>query len=81
MAEAREFRWGAQILPDPDITMTPEEVRDYYSAAYPQLTTAAVQIHGETDGTQNVTFAAPAKASAAKPKQTVEFVQNQGKRG
>lgn len=80
MAE-RVFRWGAQELPDPDSDMTPEEVRDYYSAAYPQLTTAAIKISGGDDG--QITFQEPAKpaATAKSGKQTVEFVGNQGKRG
>lgn len=77
MPSGRVFRWGAQELPDPDPTMSPEEVRDYYSSVYPQLTTAAVEIK-EADG-QEVTFAQPAKPASAK--QTVNFVQNQGKRG
>jgi len=86
MARLREFRWGAQILPDPDPDMTPEEVRDYYAAVYPELTTAVVQSEEGADG--QVTFAkpegraqAPVRATAGAGKAVHTFKQSQGARG
>ncbi|CAD6559269.1 PRTRC system protein C [Paraburkholderia sabiae] len=39
---AREFSYNGVALPDPGPTFSPEEVRDLYSAQYPELTTASV---------------------------------------
>jgi PRTRC genetic system protein C len=38
----REFVYNGVILPDPGPSLRPDEVRDLYSAQYPELTTAAV---------------------------------------
>ncbi len=40
---AREFNYNGLMLPDPGPTMTPEMVRDVYSAAYPEITSAAIE--------------------------------------
>jgi PRTRC genetic system protein C len=84
MASPRSFRWGTQTLPDPDPSMTPEQVRDYYSQfpGYEKLTTAAVEVGKEESGVQTLAFAEPkAQLPARAGKQTVTFVENQGKRG
>ncbi len=39
---ARVFEYGGMALPDPGAGMTPAQVRDTYSAAYPELATAEV---------------------------------------
>lgn len=39
----REFLYNGIALPDPLSTMTPEGVRDMYSAAYPEITSAAIE--------------------------------------
>jgi PRTRC genetic system protein C len=39
---AREFAYNGMNLMDPGPTFSPEEVRDLYSAQYPELTTAAI---------------------------------------
>jgi PRTRC genetic system protein C len=41
-AAVREFIYNGMNLPDPGVTFSPDEVRDLYSAQYPELTTAAV---------------------------------------
>jgi PRTRC genetic system protein C len=38
----REFVYNGVNLADPGTTFTPDEVRDLYSAQYPELTTAAI---------------------------------------
>jgi len=38
----REFAYNGMNLMDPGPTFSPEEVRDLYSAQYPELTTAAI---------------------------------------
>jgi PRTRC genetic system protein C len=83
---AREFRWNGQRLADPDPSMTPEQVRDLYAQmpGYEALTTAAVQVEGEKDGTQIFALAKPqaqAGAVARSTKQNVNFVNSQGARG
>ncbi len=40
---AREFHYNGLSLPDPGAQHTPEQVRDMYSAAYPEITTAAIE--------------------------------------
>lgn len=40
---AREFHYNGLSLPDPGAHHTPEQVRDMYSAAYPEITTAAIE--------------------------------------
>jgi len=39
---ARDFEFNGIRLPDPDPTMSPEQVRDLYAATYPDLTTASI---------------------------------------
>ncbi|MEM5440540.1 PRTRC system protein C [Paraburkholderia phymatum] len=41
-AVTREFAYNGMNLPDPGVTFTPDQVRDLYTAQYPELTTAAV---------------------------------------
>jgi PRTRC genetic system protein C len=38
----REFTYNGMNLLDPGPTYSPDEVRDVYSAQYPELTTAAI---------------------------------------
>lgn len=40
---AREFHYNGLSLPDPGMQHTPEQVRDIYSAAYPEITSAAIE--------------------------------------
>lgn len=39
----RAFTLNGLDLPDPAPTMTPDEVRELYSATYPELTTATIE--------------------------------------
>lgn len=39
----REFTYNGLTLPDPGPNMTPEMVRDMFSAAYPEITSAAIE--------------------------------------
>ena len=46
-----DFLHGTGRLPDPDTTMTPEQVKTVYSAAYPELTNAELTgptVNGDT---------------------------------
>jgi PRTRC genetic system protein C len=50
-ALSRSFTYNGVKLPDPDPTMTPEEVKTIYSHQYPELATAAItgpEATGET---------------------------------
>lgn len=40
----RVFKHGSKTLKDPDKSMSPVEVKKFYSGTYPELTTASV--HG-----------------------------------
>jgi PRTRC genetic system protein C len=49
-AVQREFTYNGVTLADPGPTFSPDEVRDLYTAQYPELTTATVdgpEIDGE----------------------------------
>ena len=39
----REFAYQGVSLPDINPTWTPEQIRDLYSATYPEITTAAIE--------------------------------------
>lgn len=39
----REFSYNGLTLADPGAQMSPEQVRDVYSAAYPEITSAAIE--------------------------------------
>ena len=39
----RQFSYGGRVLPDPDASMTPDEVRVFYSAIHADLLNAAVE--------------------------------------
>lgn len=39
----REFTYNGMKLPDPNPTLSLEQVREIYSPAYPELTTAAIE--------------------------------------
>ncbi len=39
----RVFKHGSAELPDPNSTLTPEDVRDVHSIQYPELATAALE--------------------------------------
>ena len=55
-AITRTFLYGGRTLPDPDSSMSPEEVKAFYSAIHADLTNAAVE-GGEFEGdTQVFTF-------------------------
>jgi PRTRC genetic system protein C len=49
----RVFEYGGMELPDPGAGMTPSQVRDTFSAAYPELATAEV-VGPETRGNKLV---------------------------
>jgi PRTRC genetic system protein C len=53
---ARSFRYFGLILPDPASELDIESVRSFYSATYPELTTAAVTGPEIVDGTLVYTF-------------------------
>ncbi|MGM9779253.1 MAG: PRTRC system protein C [Prevotella sp.] len=40
----RVFKFGSRELEDPNKNMTPDEVMQFYSATYPELTTS--NVHG-----------------------------------
>ncbi len=39
---SREFSYNGVKLPDPNPTMAPEEVRQFYATQYPDITTASI---------------------------------------
>jgi PRTRC genetic system protein C len=40
---SRSFSYSGMSLPDPGTSLTLEEVRDTYSAAYPELVSASIE--------------------------------------
>ena len=42
-AAVRAFTFNGVELPDPGSTMSTDDVRDLYSATYPELTTATIE--------------------------------------
>lgn len=40
----RIFKYNGQELSDPEVSLTPEEVMEFYSGIYPDLTTS--NVHG-----------------------------------
>ncbi|WP_416046885.1 PRTRC system protein C [Cupriavidus basilensis] len=63
----REFIYNGMTLPDPGPTFSADQVRDMYTAQYPELTTAAVDGPVHQGDTARYTFvrAAGAKGSRA----------------
>lgn len=45
----REFEFNKEILPDPDPTMTPEQVISFYSSKYPELITGSISKTKDTE--------------------------------
>jgi PRTRC genetic system protein C len=39
----RSFAYNGIALPDPGSELSPEQVRDVYSATYPEITTASIE--------------------------------------
>jgi len=39
----RIFKYGSLELQDPDPSMTPEQVREFYSSVYPELTQSVIE--------------------------------------
>jgi PRTRC genetic system protein C len=52
----REFVYGSQVLPDPDPSLSVEQVRDALTAAYPEIATAALAGPEVTDTAVRYTF-------------------------
>lgn len=48
-ALVRVFLYNSRQLPDPDSSLTPAQVKDFYTAIHPELVNAAVE-GGEFDG-------------------------------
>lgn len=49
----REFKFGSRVLSDPNKSMSPEDVMQFYSGTYPELTTSTC--HGpKIDGDKAV---------------------------
>ncbi len=46
----RTFNYNGCLLADPDPQLSPERVKDFYSTAYPELTTAIVEAPIEING-------------------------------
>ncbi|HBD39793.1 MAG TPA: PRTRC system protein C, partial [Cupriavidus sp.] len=52
----RQFSYNGMTFMDPGAAFTPDQVRDVYSAQYPELTTAAVDGPEVKDGVARFTF-------------------------
>ncbi|SDD58330.1 PRTRC system protein C [Cupriavidus sp. YR651] len=61
----RQFCYNGMTFVDPGPSFTPEQVRDIYSAQYPELTTAAVDGPEVKDETARFTFVRAAGAKGA----------------
>ncbi|CAG9186063.1 PRTRC system protein C [Cupriavidus pampae] len=58
----RQFSYNGMTFMDPGAAFTPDQVRDVYSAQYPELTTAAVDGPEVKDGVARFTFVRAAGA-------------------
>ena len=61
----REFTYNGMTLPDPGSAFTPDQVRDIFSAQYPELTTAAVDGPEHSGGVSRYKFVRAAGAKGA----------------
>ncbi|ABL01410.1 PRTRC system protein C [Pelobacter propionicus] len=52
----RTFKYNGATLRDPDPKQTPEQVKEFYSMAYPELTTAVVEGPEENNGQLQYSF-------------------------
>ena len=52
----RTFSYSGLQLPDPDNRLTPEQVRDFYATAYPEITTASIEGPEASDGALKYKF-------------------------
>ena len=52
----RTYAYNGVTLAVPDTSLTPEAVRDLYTAVYPELTTAEIDLGPVENGKQVVTF-------------------------
>ena len=48
-AVTRQFLYGGRALPDPNPSMSPEEVKGFYAGVHPELLNASIE-GGEFDG-------------------------------
>ncbi|MBK6616370.1 PRTRC system protein C [Ottowia sp.] len=55
-ALTRKFTYNGMELPDPGSTMTPMQVRDLFSATYPELCSAAIDGPKVTGGVAAFSF-------------------------
>jgi len=55
-ALTRTFSYGGMALPDPGSALSLEEVRDVYSAAYPELISASIEGPEQVGNTLTFTF-------------------------
>ena len=39
----REFKYSGVTLPDPGSALSPEQIRDLYSATYPEIVSATIE--------------------------------------
>ena len=51
----RRYRYNGVTLPDV-VGMSPKEIRDLYSAQYPELVSAEIDTGEIVDGVQEITF-------------------------
>lgn len=52
----RVFSYSGLRLADPDERLTPEQVRDFYSTSYPEITTASIEGPEAVDGVLKFKF-------------------------
>lgn len=52
----RVFNYGSMALKDPDPKMTPEEVKEFYSSVYPELTQSVIEGPEYGEGTITYSF-------------------------
>jgi PRTRC genetic system protein C len=55
-ALTRAFRYNSVDLADPGAAYTPSQVRDFYAAVYPEITTAAIEGPEIADGKMTYEF-------------------------
>lgn len=74
----RSFKYNSVTLPDPNPSLGPEQIREFYATQYPELNNAVVEGPTTKSGVATYTFtrAAGAKGASLKRRSAAEIVDS-----
>lgn len=64
----RSFKYNSVTLPDPNPSLGPDQIREFYATQYPELNNAVVEGPATKSGVATYTFTRAAGAKGARPK-------------